>query len=179
MNTLIALDPGLRYPAVAIFKDSVLVHASRVKIPGTSHKLEMGMRCLNVARLINCHISSFCPVHELVIEWPKVRGRRSKADPADLFPLAGVGCALAGLLFDSCRDLVVISPEPAEWLGGNTSKSKTDDPWASPRGYRAKKALTQAEFDVVIPSHDAVDAVCIALWRLGRFEAVKSYIGAT
>lgn len=176
---LLAIDPGLRYPAAAVFKDGILLAASRVKVPGANHKLPVGQRCLEVARLIRAWVSQYGAPGELVIEWPRVRGRGSKNDPAGLFPLAGIGCALAGLLFADNPNLIVISPEPTEWLGGNTSKSTTGDPWASTRGYRAKKRLTQEEFTKVVATHDSVDATCIGLWRLGRFEAIKSFIGAS
>lgn len=172
MSTLLTLDPGLRYPAVAIFKNGVLAHASRVKIPGTSHKLEMGMRCLNVARLVNVHVSPYCPVDELVIEWPRCY-RIQKGDPADLFPLAGVGMALAGML-----GVPVVAPTAPEWIG-NVPKTTKGDPLESPRARRIWNKLTEAERACVVLSHDALDAVGLGLWKLGRLEATKSFIGAT
>lgn len=173
MSTLLTVDPGLRYPAVAIFKDGVLAHASRVKIPGTSHKLEMGMRCLNVARLINVHVSPFCPVHELVIEWPRTYFKSGKADPADLFPLAGVGMAVAGMF-----GVPVSAPTAPEWIG-NVPKTTTGNPLGSIRGRRIWDRLSEAERLCVVLSHDALDAVGLGLWKLGRLEARKSFIGAT
>ncbi len=172
MSKLLTLDPGLRYPAVAVFTDGVLVHASRVKVPGTSHKLEMGMRCLNVARLVNVHISPFCPVDELVIEWPRCY-RMMKGDPADLFPLAGVGMALAGML-----GVPVTAPTAPEWIG-NVPKTTKGNPLDSVRARRIWDRLTEAERACVVLSHDALDAVGLGLWKLGRLEARKSFIGAT
>ena len=45
---LLTIDPGLIYPAAAVFKNGLLVAASRVKIPGTS-KLAIAARCDAIA----------------------------------------------------------------------------------------------------------------------------------
>ena len=179
VSTLIALDPGLRYPAVAVFKDGVLVHASRVKIPGTSHKLAMGPRCMNVAKLVYAHIvhtGAFLEpadeAYELTIEWPRCYNRM-KGDPADLFPLAGVGMALAGML-----GIAPDAPTAPEWIG-NVGKTTKGDPLASPRAQRIWSRLSEAERACVVLSHDSLDAVGLGLWKLGRLEARKSFIGAT
>jgi hypothetical protein len=173
VRTLLALDPGLRYPAVAVFKNGVLVHASRVKVPGTSHKLAMGPRCMNVARLVNVHVSPYCPVDELVIEWPRCYNRM-KGDPADLFPLAGIGLALAGML-----GIAPDAPTAPEWIGNIPKNAGPGDPWSSARGQRIKSRLSQEELSCIIVSHDAIDAVGLGLWKLGRLELRKSFIGAT
>lgn len=173
MSYLLAVDPGLRNPAAALFIDGVLSRASRVKVPTAYHKLERGQRCLNVAKLIYDEYGPCGKIDEVVIEWPKVR-RRLRVDPADLFPLVGVGMAVAGLF-----NVPVTAPLPEEWLGGNTPKSKTGDPWDSPRGAKLKPRLSPEELACIVPSHDAIDAVCIGMWRLGRFERIRSFIGAT
>jgi hypothetical protein len=173
VSVLLALDPGLRYPAVAIFNDGVLVHASRVKIPGTSHKLERGMRCLNVARLINVHVSPFCPVDELVIEWPRCYAKL-KGDPADLFPLAGVGMALAGML-----GVPVSAPTAPEWIGNVPKSVGSGDALTSARGHRIWSRLSDAERSCVVVSHDSLDSCGLGLWRLGRLERRQSFIGAS
>lgn len=173
MSNLLAVDPGLRYPAAAIAVDGVLVRASRVKIPGANHKVERGQRCLNVAKLIyDWARKDLTPIHELVTEWPRTYARM-KGDPADLFPLAGVGMALAGMLM-----VPVSAPTAPEWIG-NIGKTTTGDPLASPRAQRIWSRLSEVEKGCVVLSHDAVDAVGILLWKLGRLERTRSFIGAS
>lgn len=177
----VALDPGIRYPAIALFEDGVLYYASRVKLPTKLQKLPMGQRCAAVSELIAIDIvqrlpavgHSYAPVDfvfELPVIYPPKRGRRRGApqrykDPNDLIPLALVNGNVSGLL--ACASIT--SPTPREWLGGNTSKSDNKDPWDCPRGERALRELSADERATVVPSHDAVDAVCIGLWKVGRF----------
>ncbi len=169
---LLAIDPGLRYPAAAISKDGILVAASRVKIPGKYKDLERGQRCLCVARLIRDWVSGHgLKIDEVVTEWPRTYSRM-KGDPADLFPLAGVGMAVAGMF-----DVPTTAPTAPEWIG-NIPKSTTGDPLASIRAQRIWSRLSDAEKQCVVLSHDAVDAAGILLWKLGRLERRQSLIGS-
>lgn len=173
MNVL-ALDPGLRNPAAAFFRAGVLVSASRVRVPSTLHALPVGERCRQVAHLVAewALVASEGSMGELtlVTEWPRVyRAGRSKGDPADLIPLAGVGMCLAGLL-----DCPVVSPTPAEWIG-QLPKSLSGDPTASARGLRIWSRLSVEERGRVVLSHDAVDAVGIGLHHLGRLGVRRAY----
>jgi hypothetical protein len=181
VSILLAVDPGLRYPAAALFVDGVLKIASRVKVPATYHKMERGQRCLEVAKLIETWARKACVMSaepltmkpdELVIEWPRTYNRM-KGDPADLFPLAGVGMAIAGMLMVS-----VSAPTAPEWIG-NIPKSTTGDPLSSMRGARIWSRLSDAEQAVVVVSHDSIDAVGIGLWKLNRLERRQSFIGAS
>ncbi len=170
---LLAIDPGLRYPAAALFKDGLLVAASRVKVPAATHKLGIGQRCLTVAQLIRAWVHGHgLKIDELVIEWPRCY-TRMKGDPADLFPLAGVGMCLAGMY-----DVPVTAPTAPEWIG-NIPKTTTGDPLASIRAQRIWSRLSEAERLCVVLSHDAIDATGLALFRLGRLEIRKGFIGAT
>lgn len=179
MSTLLALDPGIRYPACAIFVDGKLVTASRVKLPGKLAKLPMGERVREVSLLIEAWVSGQGfnreQIDDVVLECPQVyRVGKSKGDPNDLIPLALVGGYVAGIYVHAS----VTSPLPREWLGGNTPKASKGDPWESPRGARAARALSDIERSRIVPSHDALDAACIGLWRLGRFERVRVLPGA-
>jgi hypothetical protein len=172
VSNLLAADPGLRYPAAALFVDGILVAASRVKVPGALHKLEVGQRCLEVAKLIyDWARKDLTPIHELVTEWPRTY-RRMKGDPADLFPLAGVGMALAGMLM-----VPVTAPTAPEWIG-NIPKTTKGDPLESPRAQRIWSKLSDAEKAVVVLSHDAIDAVGLGLWKLERLVS-RCFIGAS
>lgn len=99
----------------------------------------------------------------LVVEWPQIYVRgRSKGDPNDLLPLAGVAMALAGRL-----DVEVRSYRPAQWIG-QCAKAEHGDPLASPRGQLIWRELDAAERAAVRLSHDALDATGLGLASLGR-----------
>ncbi len=178
---LVALDPGLIHPAAALFRDGLLVAASRVRVPSRLAKdvRDVGERSRQVAALVCEWIVGHLrrgadgqpvPPSELVFERVQIyRAGRGKGDPNDLVPLAIISGAVAGIL--GCR---VVSPTPREWTGG-ISKCEDGDPWASPRGGRVRRRLSDAELAAVTPSHDAVDAVGLGLWRLGRFELIRAY----
>ncbi len=184
MTTLVAFDPGLRYPAVAIFHNGKLIHASRVKLDPatTSTKLPTGQRCLAVAKQVSNYFYGIVATHPamqatdvLVTEWPKVyRAGKSKGDPADLMPLAAIGIGLAAIL----KPRQVESPTAAEWIGG-LPKATTGDPLMSPRGIRIWSRLDDGEKANVVVSHDSLDSVGIGLHYLGRLERRRVFPGAT
>lgn len=174
VTEVLAVDPGLRYPAAALFRDGRLVCASRVKLPG---KWAAIADPAERVRLIAGEVGHWwagraanpAVAPELAWERPQVyRAGRSKGDPNDLIPLAMLGGHVAGVL--GCT--VVRSYTPHEWAHG-TTKSKTGDPWDSPRGGRLRRLLDADELAAVVPSHDAIDALGIGLNHLGRFAAVR------
>lgn len=163
--------------------DGRLVAASRVKLKTAWAKLPMGERILTVSREIRAWYGDKLATNpsklDYVFEFPQTYARgKSKGDPNDLHPLAGVGMCLAGLLYDQVHELVVTEYKPRDWAG-TTPKVTTGDALASIRGVRVWSRLSEVEKAVVEVSHDSVDAIGIGLKRLGRFEFVKSYIGAT
>ncbi len=181
MTHLLALDPGIRYPAAALFVDSVLIAASRVKLKTAWTKLPRSERCLTVARAVLDWYREQ-PVEQptkltYVFEWPKVY-KHGKGDPADLFPLTGVGMAVAGLLYDRVHDLVVMDYLPRDWAG-STPKNTSGDPLDSIRGKRIWDRLSEEERSRVVLSHDSIDACGIGLKVLGRYELKHSYPGAS
>lgn len=168
MTTLLAVDPGLRYPAAAWFVDGVLVKATRVKVKVDTSE-QIAKRCRDVALAI----AHWCPESpsSLCVEWPQIYTQdKSKGDPNNLVPLAGVGACLTGLFPDSS----ILSPKPKDWTG-NVPKTDEGDPWDSPRGQRVWERLSPSERLCVVPSHDAIDAVGIGLWALGRFQRRRTY----
>lgn len=183
--TLIAFDPGLHNPALAVFQGGVLVYASRVKVPTAlkSTKLSMGTRCVGVAqealKVLQAKFPDLQGPVTLVVEWPKVyRGTKAKGDPADLLPLAGTGIALASLLTTRYPGLEIFTPIPFDWTG-NLPKATKGDPRESVRGVRVWSRLSERERECVVLSHDAIDAIGIGLWKLGRFERRRVFPGAT
>lgn len=170
MSVLLAVDPGVRYPAGALFVSGVLQKASRVKIPkGIGPKTPVLERC----RAISFAIAEWAGVTPdvLVSEFPQIYpADKSKGDPNYLTPLAAMGGVLAGF-YPNAR---VLSPLPKEWTG-NIPKNEDGDPLDSPRGRRVWERLSEVERTRVVPSHDAVDAVGLGLYGLGRFERRRVY----
>jgi hypothetical protein len=130
----------------------------------------------------------------VVFEKPQWYQRgKSKGDPNQLVGIAGVAANLTGIL--SCHyHLLVKSPTPSEWIGqlskvctycqGRKTAPRTDGKrgrgvtrickvcnstaWGTPRGRYIQKRLTAAEIALVPDQNDAIDAVGIGLWALGR-----------
>jgi len=162
-------DPGLRNPAAAVWDRGRLVAASRVKVPKDFSELGRAERCRRVGVLVAAwireHAAPSAHVSVVGVEWPQVyRQGKSKGDPNDLVPLAGVDVAIACEL-----DAEVLDYLPREWCGG-IPKAEKGDPWASPRGVIVRSRLRDEELAAIVPSHDAVDATGIGLKFLGRLE---------
>lgn len=187
MSSLLALDPALNSPGVALFRNRVLTSAERLRQPKAQANMPIGERALTVAHNI-FEFWRACDLYgttvpgariELVYELPQwYTAAKSEGDPNDLVGLALVAAAVSGLM-SAWHDITVASPTPAEWTGGQLPKSKTGDPWKSPRGIRVRSRLSPEEIKCVQPSHDAIDAVGIGLWRLGRFERRRVFPGAS
>lgn len=176
MFPLLAVDPGVRKPAAALFSSAgVLQCAQRVRVPDAYHALPRGERDRQVAKLVVAWYrasvppygapgwgTSAWPTPLLVIEYPQwYRASRSKGDPNDLGPLVGVGVGVGAIL-----DAQIVAYLPAEWC--KLPKSDTGDPWASPRGALIRGRLSEAERLCVQATHDAIDAVGLGLHHLGR-----------
>jgi len=85
--------------------------------------------------------------------------------------------------------LEVFSPMPAEWVGqlskvcaycdGKKGRGRgkkrvlcpecKGSDWETPRGRRIRSRLSPAELALVPDQNDAIDAVGLGLWKLGRF----------
>jgi hypothetical protein len=179
---LFAVDPSVNNPGVALFRGGVLISAERVKIDPEYSKLEIGERCQRVASaIIRWGMAFDMEPRTLVFEWPQSYFGKGKGSQNDLFGLAGVGMAVAGQLAMAlaARHLAITihTPTPAEWAG-QVPKSTSGDPFVSPRGLRIKSRLSLEEVAAIVPSHDAVDAVGLGLWRLGRYVRQRSRPGA-
>lgn len=179
---LFAVDPSVNAPGVALFRGGKLVWAERVKIDKEWSTLDIGERCQRVASaLIRWGMAFDMEPRTLVFEWPQSYYGKGKGDQNDLFGLVGVGMAIAGQLGVALSprqiSLSIHTPTPAEWAG-QVPKTKSGDPWASPRGQRIKARLSPEEIAAVVPSHDSIDAVGLGLWRLGRYARRRNLTGA-
>jgi hypothetical protein len=178
---LLAVDPSVRAPGAALFRGGVLVSAERVKIDASWADLPIGERCQRVASaVIRWGMAFEMEPRTFVFEWPQSYYGKGKGSQNDLFGLPGVGMAIAGQLGVALSPreiaLSIHTPTPAEWIG-QVPKSTTGNPWESPRGMRIKSRLSLDEVAAVVPSHDAVDAVGLGLWLLGRLERKRSRPG--
>jgi hypothetical protein len=176
MSTLLSLDPGLNDPAIALFKEGVLVYASRVKVEKAWTKLNMAERCRQVAyRIAEVGTKQGFNITEMCTEYPQVyKLGKSKGNPNQLLPMVGILVGVASLL-----DVNVTSYLPAEWLSGQCPKAEEGNAWDSPRGRRIKEALSIKEIGSIILSHDALDATGVGLFHLGRFKPRRVYPGST
>lgn len=197
---LLAIDPGMNSPGYAVFMLSgglyPLFGADRVTVPAAWSELEPGHRWLEVAHEIVTRIQDkVAPssITQVVFEKPQWYQRsKSKGDPNDLVGVAGVAAAVCGILAGR-HHLDVFSPTPAEWIGqlpkvcpvckGKKStmslkrkRVKTvcgtchGSAWETPRGRFIRSRLTPAELALVPDQNDAIDAVGIGLWKLGRLQ---------
>ncbi len=202
-DSILAIDPGLNNPALALFRRGRLHAASRVKPEASWSSLNVGERCRRIGVVLHdwaCdngldmdamleaalkdqgdfpdearELRQTHGIVALVTEWPQIyRAGKSKGNPNDLPPMVGVSMTLAGRL-----DVPVTAYLPVEWLHGQCPKAESGDPWRSPRGQRVWTALDRDERNNVIPSHDAIDAVGIGLFYLGRFDARRLFPGST
>jgi hypothetical protein len=175
---ILALDPSVRSPGVALFDEGRLLTAGRV----TVKKLDEsdGARWMRVADDVLTWVeqyTSIVSIDVLVFEKPQIyRASKSKGDPNDLIGLAGVAMAVAGFLEGRKRfsTLRVLSPTPAEWIG-QVAKTTTGSAKESPRARRILSRLDAAELALVPDQHDAIDAVGLGLFALGRLTVKRVF----
>lgn len=186
---LLALDPGVTSPGVALFRHGVLIAAGRVKLPPDFANLSKGDRWLRIGHEIvqwwdKFRTDQLHVIRTVVYECPQIYVReKSKGDPNQLIGLAGVGQSLAVMLYmlnlqHAQRPPELLTPLPAEWTG-QLPKMTKGDPWKSPRGARVAGRLQSGERAEVPSQHDAIDAVGLGLWALGRYSNRRIFPGAT
>lgn len=164
---LVAVDPGIRGSGVAVFSDGALFAAHYVKSPAQSDE-DLLRQAAAMASAIRAAVLDAAGL-TLVVELPRIYSRgggKTKGDPNDLRGL----CLVAGGLAALFPGADIRSVEPAEWKG------------QVPKGVMGKRVrgrLCAAEAGVLARAeaavaaslrHNAVDAVGIGLWALGRLE---------
>lgn len=171
--TLLAVDPSVRSPGVALFEGGALVAAARLTVKHGD--VCDGRRWYEAASAIRSWADerrSFGGL-DIVFERPQIyRAAKSKGDPNDLIGLAGVAMAVVGLYGSILAS--VSSPTPAEWIG-QLPKATKGSAKESPRAKRILSRLSPEELKLVPDQHDAIDAVGLGLWRLGRLEPVRKF----
>lgn len=177
MSDLLALDPSINSAGVAVFRDGDLIATETIKV---KFKGDILARCLHISEAMAVWALGVpCRPAVLVVEWPKIyKVGKSKVDPKDIVPLAGVAGCLAGLLRQNGAlrplhdDLECVSYLPKEWAGHPPKVETVKGCKSSPRALRIVSRLNHAERVVwdAIKYHDAIDAVGIGLKHLGRLE---------
>ncbi len=186
---VLALDPSVRSAGVALFRGGVLLAADTVKLESATGETPLA-RCLRMATEV-CEWVARLPARPriLIAEWP---GKSWRGDARDLHGLAGVSGAVAGVL---SREMVggvaggvagilalanaqrgvieVVSVDVNEWSGSASKALTVRGAKTSPRGLRVARALAahpgEAEVWASTKYHDAVDAIGLGLWFLGRY----------
>ena len=173
---VLSLDPGLRASGLALFVNGQLVAAEVVtQTPRgkTANRAcdssEMACRCVVAVAGMMRELGGAGQVDRLLCEWPQIYQRsagRSKGDPNDLLPLAGVCAAICALL--SPHGPEVISLNPAEWKGQVDGDVMTA---------RILAKLGEAE-RAILPrgalAHNAIDAAGLGLFHLGRLQRARA-----
>lgn len=181
---LLAVDPSLNSPGLALFGQDGLIAATRLNTIEFKD-LPDGERWLRVARALAAWVlpqlkQAQPDLLTVIFERPQIYTReKSKGDPNQLAAIAGVASCLVGILSQS-GPVTVSSPHPHEWIGQlaktchvckkNLKKCPEckGSAWNTPRGRRIRSRLTQAEIALVPDQNDAIDAVGLGLYSLGR-----------
>lgn len=186
---LLAIDPGMNSPGAALFahdaSGSALLHAHRVPIPDDYAELPDGARWMWVAReIVQWAMGPGRRIDNVVFERPQWYARaKSKGDPNQLAGVAGVAANVTGILSTTSGPLAVFSPKPSEWIGqlpkvcpvckGKAKKKCLEckgSAWETPRGRFIRSRLTPEERALAPDQNDAIDAVGLGLWALGRLK---------
>jgi hypothetical protein len=201
---LLAVDPGQNSPGVALFVQNtpghMLRHAARLAMPASFAAMPEGARWMHVAAEIVSWARARGFVDAVVFERPQWYSRdKSKGDPNQLAGVAGVAANVTGMFWT--HNISVTSPTPADWIGqcpkvcpvcdGRKTEKRTDgkkgrgkprvceacnnSAWGTPRGRRIWSRLNEVERTIVPDQNDAIDAVGIGLWALGRLEKISVF----
>lgn len=195
---LIAVDPSVVSPGVALYRFGKLIASARVGISKAIADLPLGQRYQRVGIEIASWWQEQLDGHDHVVRtvvyehprWLSEAAGKSKGNPNDLAGLVGVGQSFA--VFMAChnahngqRPPELVTPLPDEWTGQlpktvkiGSKVVKPKDPWMSPRGERIKSRLESGEAAIAHPQHDEIDAIGIGLWALGRYDRIRVFPGA-
>lgn len=160
---LVALDPGIQCPGVAVFRDGTLYACAYLKLGTTrgNHAAKVALAAHSIlAWLHNVH--GIWPV-AVAYEWPQIYQDDGPAVANAVIYMAAVDAYVSARL----GDVQLLSYLPAE-IWHSLPKRKTGSAKESPRGLRVCSRLSVAELAVLPDQHDAVDACGIGLHALGR-----------
>ena len=174
-DVILAMDPSITRVGLALFVEGKLVHTGYVKGQGTT-KDDIMHRVVRTAKEVyKWSLESMCAgfVDTMVCEWPQIYQRaddKTKGDPNNLVPLAGV-CGAVGALLYNDYGTQMVSFKPREWADNVPKIETVKGCKKSPRAYRTIACLTPEEMKVwvKVKYHDEIDAIGIGLHYLDRF----------
>lgn len=167
LGDLVALDPSIVSPGVAVFRNSILYANCVLKVPADT-KLNHAERCSIASGAIVTWLgNNQVSTRSIAFEWPQIYLSDTPAVSNAVLYMIGVDMALVATLNAWSRMERVYSYLPAE-VWHTLPKCKTRSAFASPRGKRVASRLSAAERAIAVDQHDAVDAVGIGLHALGR-----------
>ena len=171
MSRLLAIDPGLRNMGVAVFEDGTLVFADNIK---GSPATELSDAIYDMAKAV-ISLEELKGVTEVVSELPQIY-RVSKGDPNDLINICLPACIVIG--HTKLKPTLVY---PRQWKGqlpanvcaGRiltklTEKEREAIDWLESFENTLKKCVKEGR-EIGGVKHNAIDAVGIGLYHLGRF----------
>lgn len=171
MEVVVALDPGMRRPGLAIFAGGTLVHAASFPEPAARRCVDRLDRAMSAAHLIysaTVEVIGDTPVDLFASEFPQIYGAGySEVDPNTLLPMVLQIGALAALL--ACEQHRTFLPR--DWtLGTSKDDGAKRRRLPSSRARLIGKNLTPREKQLYEgdADPDATDAIGIGLFALGR-----------
>lgn len=179
---VIAFDPAIVSAGLAVFVGGRLTRAHRIKNTcGPEH--ELAHRIEQMARMAMLAVGvpfGALSTFTLVYEWPKVyrEAKQRGADANDLLPLAGVCGAFGSQLYAKGLGRA-FAVRPSEWAGQLPKIKSVVGAFESARGRAILRSCTVDERAAFPRQHDALDAVGLGLWALGRFPPPAVYPGCT
>lgn len=169
MDDLLAIDPSIISPGVALFRDRVLVAADRLIVRSTGNLAYRSLTCADrIAEWINARSDG---PDAIAYEWPQIYARDTPSTANSIVTMASVALAVTAACALGARargiEIDVGCYRPAE-IWGQLPKCKAGSALKSPRAKRILSRLSVDEQAAVPDQHDAVDAVGIGLHHLGR-----------
>lgn len=158
MSTLVSFDPGLRVAGVAFFSDGKLRWATLAR--SDEPKVRGPMAWLAMGRAVSASLVDHPgPYDKVVVEVPQVYPG-APIDPANLIELAGVnGAVIARLEATEHRGYL-----PRLWKGNKLKEKMLAH-------IEACLSVDEAKCIDFLPAslrHNAIDAIGIGLYELGR-----------
>jgi hypothetical protein len=172
MSDLIAIDPSIVSPGVAVFRNGILIANACIKVKpqdvneGTRAQIAADAVCLWLHEQSQRLRIAFKDL-SIAYEWPQIYQEDGPAVANAVISMAAVDAAVTMACRMRYGLQMVHSYKPAE-VWGQLPKSKSGSYWKCPRGARIKSRLSELELTIAVDQHDAGDAVGLGLHSLGR-----------
>lgn len=176
MSDLLAIDPSIVSPGVALFRNSLLIANDVLKVKPVKEDNE-GTRAQTAADAIivwlwetGKRLLTMPQDLEITYEWPQIYEDDGPAVANAIIGMAAVDAAVTMACRMRYGLRTIHSFKPAE-IWGQLPKHKSGSYYHSdrcPRGTRVWSRLSDSERAIAVDQHDAGDSVGIGLHKLGR-----------